>query len=379
MPPDFNCAIPSCFNRRSMRSKTLGLCLLLLAAASFDYSNPSENTATWKFAVSGDSRNCGDVVMPAIARDLDRTKAGFYWHLGDVRWISNFDEDILMRPNALRPSIFEYENTAWPDMIENQINRFKVPFFLGIGNHETAYPKSRNDYLIQFADWLTMPALRDQRLKDNPNDHKLRAYFHWQQGGVDFIYLDNATTDQFDAGQLAWFNQVLAGDAADASIKTIVVGMHAALPDSLSYSHSMSDYGTGERSGRLVYQRLLKAQNDERKLVYLLASHSHFLMDNIFASDYWKANGGVLPGWIVGTAGAHRYRLPPNAEKFSPIARTNVYGYMLGTVNPHGKPPGTIQFDFQELKEANVPSDVQKKMGPELVRWCFEKNTDAIE
>ncbi|HMJ07660.1 MAG TPA: hypothetical protein VK468_01565, partial [Pyrinomonadaceae bacterium] len=163
-----------------MNKKLLLLCFFVLASTAFSQTNAAAaNNATWKFAVSGDSRNCGDVVMPAIAADLARTNAGFYWHLGDLRAIYNFDEDIMMRPGAKLPSIYEYESFAWQDMIESQINHFKVPFYLGIGNHETASPKSRNDFLIQFADWLTMPVLREQRLKDDPNDHKLRAYFHW--------------------------------------------------------------------------------------------------------------------------------------------------------------------------------------------------------
>ena len=315
--------------------------------------------------------------MPTIAQDMTKTKAEFYWHLGDLRAVSDFDEDIMNRAGAKRPSIAAYENGTWDDMIENQINKFKVPFFLGIGNHETAYPKTRADYLIQFADWLNMPVLRDQRLKDDPKDHKLKSYFHWQKGGVDFIYLDNATIDQFDAAQMNWFNKVIDRADADPSITTVVVGMHEALPDSLSYDHSMSDYGNGERSGRAVYKRLLRSQNEAKKLVYVLASHSHFLMDNIFASDYWKANGGVLPGYIVGTAGAVRYKLPKDAEKYSPIAKTNVYGYMLATVNPKGQPTGSIKFDFHELKETDVPTDVNTKFGTELVHWCFEKNSQA--
>jgi hypothetical protein len=40
---------------------------------------------TWKFAVSGDSRNCGDIVMPAIAAGVLKSGAEFYWHLGDFR------------------------------------------------------------------------------------------------------------------------------------------------------------------------------------------------------------------------------------------------------------------------------------------------------
>jgi hypothetical protein len=38
-----------------------------------------------------------------------------------------------------------------------------------------------------------------------------------------------------------------------------------------------------------------------RKLVYILPRHSHFFMEDIFATPYWK-HRGVLPGWIVGTA-----------------------------------------------------------------------------
>ncbi len=331
----------------------------------------------WQFAFSGDSRNCGDIVMPAIAKNIAATKAGFYWHLGDLRNIYDFDEDIMNRAGAKRPTIHDYEENVWQDMIESQINRFTVPFFLGIGNHETASPKTRSEYLIQFADWLDSPILQAQRLKDDPNDHKLKAYFHWQQGGVDFIYLDNSTADQFDAAQLVWFNKVMKNADADPSITTVAVGMHEVLPDSVSFSHSMSDFPAGVIGGREVYMRLLQSRAQAHKTVYVLASHSHFLMDNVFDSEYWRANGGVLPGWIVGTAGAHRYRLPPNAEKISPIARTNVYGYMLATVNPPGQPTGSIKFDFREMKPADVPTDVQTKFGPDLVKWCFEKNSDV--
>jgi len=53
----------------------------------------SSNDRGWNFAVSGDSRNCGDVVMPAIAEGVKGDHAEFYWHLGDYRAIYNFDED----------------------------------------------------------------------------------------------------------------------------------------------------------------------------------------------------------------------------------------------------------------------------------------------
>src|SRR5947209_15723229 len=41
---------------------------------------------TWRFVVSGDSRNSGDVVMPAIAaRGIEKYQPTFYWHLGNLR------------------------------------------------------------------------------------------------------------------------------------------------------------------------------------------------------------------------------------------------------------------------------------------------------
>src|ERR1017187_3662395 len=60
-----------------------------------------------------------------------------------------------------------------------------------------------------------------------------------------------------------------------------------------------------------------------------VASHSHYVMDDVYHTPYWKDH--VLPGWIVGTAGAVRYRLPPGRTGSS-IARTDVYGYLLATV-----------------------------------------------
>ena len=106
---------------------------------------------------------------------------------------------------------------------------------------------------------------------------------------------------------MTWLNRVLDRDRADASIRSIVVGMHEALPDSLSNSHSMGASPQGLLSGRCVYKSLAKAQKQDHKNVYVLASHSHFYMDNIFDSDFWRKSGElILPGWIVGTAGADK-------------------------------------------------------------------------
>src|SRR5436309_5208233 len=99
------------------RMKTL--ILLLAATVSANAQQP------WQFAVAGDSRNCGDIVVPAIAASIqNNTKAQFYWHLGDFRKISDFDEDMLAATavkNALLPkekqthlTISNYEKQAWP-------------------------------------------------------------------------------------------------------------------------------------------------------------------------------------------------------------------------------------------------------------------------
>src|SRR5262249_40227683 len=152
-----------------------------------------------------------------------------------------------------------------------------MPVFLSIGNHELIR-RTRADYIAQFKKWLTAPAIAHQRAADDPADAAPRAYYHWIQNGIDFITLDNGSNEQFDAAQMAWCEKVLARDESDPAVRTVVVGMHKALPDSISYSHSMSESPdiVSIESGRQVYRDLLKAQNDFHKKVYLLASHSHF-------------------------------------------------------------------------------------------------------
>ncbi|MGA8768207.1 MAG: hypothetical protein WB559_14405 [Candidatus Acidiferrales bacterium] len=330
---------------------------------------------TWKFAVSGDSRNCGDVVMPAIAAGVKRSGAAFYWHLGDLRAIFQADEDILHQPEHLgKPlSKTEYQEMAWNDFIQNQIAPFGgVPFYLGIGNHEIIAPKDHAAFLAQFSSQLNLPNLRAQRLRDDPAALQPKTYYRWIKRGVDFINLDNATNSQFDGDQIAWFEKILRSDSANARIRTIVVGMHEALPGSLSKSHSMDQSEGGTKTGLRVYADLLKVQKEEHKRVYVLASHSHYFMDGIFQTEYWRAHGGVLPGWIVGTAGAVRYALPPEAV-FAHAALTDVYGFLAGTVHPDGR----IQFDFQRLNETDVPATITARYTPEFVHWCFAENSQA--
>lgn len=349
-----------------------------LAAQNLAPAAPAPAETAWHFAVSGDSRNCGDVVMPAIADGVRKQDAAFYWHLGDFRWMSAIDEDMQCGPSHLDglAGHIRYGLSAWRDFRENQIASFgAIPVFLGIGNHEMIFHSDREDYLHDFAEWLDSPVLRAQRLKDDPEDRGPHTYYHWIDRGIDFITLDNASKDEFSEAQVKWFRGVVARDLSDTSVKTLVVGMHKALPNSISASHSMNESERGTESGESVYHTLSDAQNKGGKHVYVLSSHSHYYADNIFDTAYWRSHGGVLPGWIVGTAGAHRYQLPPSVQS-GPDAQTNVYGYLLATAHQGGTAGGTIEFKFVELHPEQVPDAVQKRFDPGFVAWCFANNRD---
>ncbi len=347
------------------------LLLLVLLAVSVPVRADS-----WRFAVSGDSRNCGDVVMPSIAAGVKQDGAKFYWHLGDFRKTYDYDEDMLAAKGG-KLMVAQYLAAEWDDFIAAQLVPFgDLPVFLGIGNHETIAPKTRLDYVAQFADWLDTPVLRAQRLADDASDHRLKTYFHWKQGGADFITLDNATGDMFDAGQLDWFEHVLERDRTDPEVRVVVVGMHEALPNSVACGHAMNDSGTGVETGRRVYRDLLKWKAATGKKVQLLASHSHYVMEDIYATPYWSnakaADRGVLNGWIVGTAGAMRYALPDGVRPGA-FARAKTYGYLLGEVAADG----AISFKFHEVKREDVPAEIEAKYGKAVVDECFSGNADV--
>jgi hypothetical protein len=353
----------------SIQIGILALLLLLCATASLEAQEHHNSAASWKFAVSGDSRNCGDIVMPAIAQGVLRDNVAFYWHLGDYRAIYTFDEDYLHTHPA--STISDYLAAAWPDFIQHQLKPFgDLPVFLAMGNHETISPMTRRQYVAQFADWLDQPVLRRQRLADDPDDHVLKTYYHWIERGVDFIGMDNASADEFDTDQMTWLKGVLARDEKDNSIRTVVLGMHAALPDGLSSGHSMNDSAQEQSSGRAAYTALIAFRNSTKKNVYVLASHSHFVINNVYATACHADE--VLPGWIVGSAGAVRYRLPQD-HAAATVAATDVYGYLLATVAPDG----SIAFEFKEVKEADVPASVVTEFSRQQVNWCFAQNKDT--
>jgi len=330
----------------------------------------TDNNPEWSFAVSGDSRNCGDVVMPAIAEGVKRDHAEFYWHLGDYRAIYNFDEDY--RQIHPTDNIATYEQQAWQDFIDHQLMPFDVTVYLSLGNHETTPPKTRPDAIQAFADWWDDPSIKSQRLADDPHNHTLRTYYHWIKPPVDFITLDNSSDDMFDADQVKWFEDVLKRAAANDLVRSVVVGMHRALPDSLSTGHSMNDSAQGIASGRRVYQDLVDFKKNTKKNVYVLASHSHFSIGDVYNTACRRQHPEtILTGWIIGTAGAVRYQLPKDLEG-AEKPQNDLYGYLLGSVSQNG----SIRFEFKPIEKtlSAIPDAVRKLYTDKFVQQCLEGN-----
>jgi hypothetical protein len=270
--------------------------------------------------------------------------------------------------NAPHMSISDYLAKAWPDFIEHQLRPFgKLDVFIGKGNHESIFPMTHEMYLAQFAAYLNNAKLAAQRVADGDSPGP-RSYYHWVTNkSVDLINMDNAGGNTFDKTQMEWVRRRLAADKANAEITTVVLGAHEALPGSQGSSHSMCESPDGIATGSEVYKLLWDLQQAGKK-VYILASHSHFVMDDVYRSEFW--NNQVLPGWIVGTAGAVRYRMPPGVQKGT-IARTDVYGYLLATVMSDG----SIQFDFKQLNLEDLRLANPGKPDS-LVRWCYSRNKD---
>jgi hypothetical protein len=162
-------------------------------------------------------------------------------------------------------------------------------------------------------------------------------------------------------------------DAKSADVRSVVLGMHDALPDSMSAGHSMNESAQGTESGRRVYRWLVDFRSKTHKNVYVLASHSHFLIDNVYNTPCRREHPDeVLPGWIVGTAGAPRYRLPADVSG-SAQHLTDVYGYLLETVSPDG----TVQFEFKQVNEKDVTESTRKDYKDEFIRSCFSANSST--
>jgi hypothetical protein len=353
------------------------LLFALVASASLALA-PAASTAQvasnpWSFAVSGDSRNCGDFVMPAIAADVKAEHDAFYWHLGDFRWMSEPDQDLLaMQPSGSQISTATYQQHAWDDFLTHQMAAFgSFPVFLGRGNHDNIKPMTREGYIAKFSGFLDRPEIAAQRSADGAAAAPVGPWYHWTRDGVDFITLDNASREELSDAQLKWLRGVLDRDLEPHSgIRTIVAGMHEALPHSTGSEHAMDDWDLGQKTGELVYTWFYDAQS-AGKHVYLIASHSHYYSPNIYNTPYWRERSNkVVPGWIIGTAGAHRYQLPRGADK---TAKTHMYGFLRGTVHADG----TIDFALHQLSENDLVRHRWPNAPLSAIHECYVHNADG--
>lgn len=310
--------------------------------------------------------------MPALAASVKAEKDDFYWHLGDFRWISQPDQDLLsMLPPGSQISKAEYQQRAWDDFLTRQMTSFgSFPVFLGRGNHENVKPMTREGYIEKFSSYLNRPEIAAQRAADGANAAPIGPWYHWTHHGVDFITLDNASREEFTDAQLHWLRAVLDRDLApNSGIRTIVAGMHEALPHSTGSEHAMDDWELGERTGEQVYTWFYDAQA-AGKHVYLIASHSHYYAPNIYNTPFWRQRSStVVPAWIIGLAGAHRYRLPANTDKAS---RTHIYGYLQGAVHPDG----TIDFTLRQLDENDLIRSRWSNAPLDAIHECYVHNAD---
>ena len=356
-----------------MSSLKLALRISLLCGvlAPFAALAAQRGDSTWSFAVSGDSRNCGDFVMPAIAAKVQAEKDDFYWHLGDFRWMSQPDQDLLAMEHRTEMPKAEYQQRAWDDFLAHQMKAFgSFPVFLGRGNHETVPPMTREGYVKKFSTYLDRSEIAGQRKADGDHAAPLGPWYHWVHNGVDFITLDNSGHDEFTEAQLHWLRAVLDRDLAPGSgIKSIVAGGHEALPHSTGAEHAMDDWERGEQTGETVYRWFRDAQA-AGKHVYLIASHSHYYSPDIYDTPFWREKGEkAVPGLIIGSAGAHRYALPKTAKSG---AKTMIYGFMQGTVHPDG----TIDLKLQELTEQDLMRAKWPEAPGEAIHECYIHNGD---
>lgn len=69
-----------------------------------------------------------------------------------------------------------------------------------------------------------------------------------------------------------------------------------------------------------------------------------------------------------------RYALPPDAAQ-AKLARTHVYGYLLATVSaPGAHDENPIDFEFQEITEAAVPTEIGQRFGFDFLHHCYQEN-----
>ena len=151
--------------------------------------------SSWKFVVGGDSRNCGDVIMPVVAAGANSAGASFLLApRGLPGALHDFDED-LPRRSARSPARSRWRSSTTSAARGTTSSRASslpfgsIPVYPAIGK-----PRARRSqvapgkFLSAVRGLVQCPAdPRAQRLKDNPKGPPAEVVHHWIQNGVDFI------------------------------------------------------------------------------------------------------------------------------------------------------------------------------------------------
>jgi hypothetical protein len=77
----------------------------------------------------------------------------------------------------------------------------------------------------------------------------------------------------------------------------------------------------------------------------------------------------VVPGVIIGSAGAHRYLLPTTA---APGSKTHIYGYLQVTVHDDE----TMDFALKEITEAEMTKHKWTNAPQAAIHECYVGNSD---
>lgn len=378
---------PPCDTVRRAFGAFLAVALLLggVSAASgvalSDQPPPRTTERPWTFTVSGASSDCGNLVMPAIARAARDLGARFHWHLGGFRRVQNIDTDFLFehqfqQPTAV-PTFGDYRQLLLSDVIEHQVAAFRdVPLYVTLGGTDDERPSSRLQYRVALRKQLTNPAITQRRAVEASGKVDTGAlppsYYHWREGVVDFLSVDDAGAGVIDARQLRWLDEVIARAGDDTQVRTVVVGLHAPLPYSRVPGSAMCATSEGVRSGEHLYRALVALQ-DRGKHVYIVSAQGHYVLSDLYETGHWIHDGDapkILPGWNAGTAGAEKEPLPEGIAT-GPSARSGDYGVLVGTVAPDG----TIDFVFHEVTPDALTA-IEPTLGLEagLAAYCAEKN-----
>jgi len=147
---------------------------------------------------------------------------------------------------------------------------------------------------------------------------------------------------------MGWFERTLAKDLADPAVTAVVAGMHKALPESISAGHSMNESPNGIESGRSVYADLLRAQNDAHNTSTFSRAIRTITWTGFLIPPTGSRTAACCRGGSWGPRERLRYALPPNSAD-AHGALMNVYGSLVGTVQPNGE----IGFEFEKLAEAD--------------------------